>query len=69
MISIENYIDRDITQYAEDGQLEAPLEHAAFLLVGTWYQNRESVTYGTPNKVPHGLEYLLQSYVNVFTRP
>lgn len=66
--SIENHIDCDITQFVEDGQLDPPLEHAARLLVGTYYQNRESVTYGSILQVPQGYEYLLHPYINYESR-
>lgn len=42
-----------------DGLLPASVIQAMLLLIGTLYANRESVTYGTPHKVPHAYEYLL----------
>lgn len=62
--TIERHIDHCIDDFVEDGQLEAPLQHAALLLIGNYYQNRESVTYGQVLQVPHGYEYLLQTYVD-----
>lgn len=62
--AIENHIDHPIEDFVEDGQLEAPLQHAALLLIGNYYQNRESVTYGTVMQVPHGYEYLLHPYID-----
>lgn len=41
------------------GQLPASVIQAMLLLIGTFYANRESVTYGTPHSVPHAYEYLL----------
>lgn len=41
------------------GMLPASVIQAVLLLVGTLYANRESVTYGTPNVVPHAYQYLL----------
>lgn len=41
------------------GMLPASVIQAMLLLVGTLYANRESVTYGTPNVVPHAYQYLL----------
>jgi uncharacterized phage protein (predicted DNA packaging) len=61
--SIANHIDQPIENFLEDGQLDAPLQHAALLLIGTLYQNRESVTYGQCVPVPHGYEYLLHPYI------
>lgn len=43
----------------EDGELSPSVVHAMLLLIGTWYNCRESVTYGVPNRVPHAYEYLL----------
>lgn len=62
--TIEKHIDHCIDDFVEDGQLEAPLQHAALLLIGNYYQNRESVTYGQVLQIPHGYEYLLQTYVD-----
>lgn len=62
--SIERHIDHDITDFVEDGELDAPLEQAALLLIGNYYQNRESVTYGQVMQVPHGYDYLLHSYID-----
>jgi uncharacterized phage protein (predicted DNA packaging) len=62
--TIENHIDQPIDNFVVDGVLDAPLQHAAMLLVGNYYQNRESVTYGAVLQVPHGYEYLLQTYVD-----
>lgn len=42
-----------------NGMLPPSVLHAMLLLVGTYYANRESVTYGTPHEVPFGLSYLL----------
>ena len=43
----------------ETGMLPASVIQAMLLLVGTLYANRESVSYGSPVKVPHTYEYLL----------
>lgn len=64
--AIERYIDHPIADYLEDGQLIPDLQHAAKLLVATWYMNRESVAYGNPQKVPHSLEFLLQTYIDYY---
>lgn len=66
--AVENHIDQNIEKFVDDGKLDAPLQHACLLLIATWYQNRESVTYGAVLQVPHGLEYLLRPYVNMKTR-
>lgn len=43
----------------EKGMLPASVIQAMLLLVGTLYANRESVSYGSPVKVPHTYDYLL----------
>ena len=43
----------------ETGMLPASVIQAMLLLVGTLYANRESVSYGSPVKVPHTYDYLL----------
>ena len=67
--TVERYIDHDIDDYVEDGILEAPLQQACLLLISTWYQNRESVAYGAPMKLPHGVDYLLQTYIDYLPCP
>ena len=64
LAAIENHIDDRLENFVEDGQLDPPLKHAALILIGTYYQNRESVTFGTAMQIPHGYEYLLTPYVN-----
>lgn len=46
----------------EDGRLVRPLEQAQKLLVGTWYANRESVTFGAAKELPHAYQMLLDLY-------
>ncbi len=41
-----------------------PLQQAQLLLIGHFYANREAVSFGIPQKVPYGFEYLLQPYKN-----
>ena len=62
--AIENHIDQSLDNFVDDGQLDPGLQQAALLIIGTWYQNRESVTYGPAQQVPHCYEYLLNQYIN-----
>lgn len=63
--AIENHIDHSIEQFCHDGVLEAPLQHAALLLIGTWYMQRESISIGHIVAVPeHCLDYLLMPYID-----
>lgn len=62
--AVENHIDCPIDRFVDDdGELEAPLLHACLLMIGTLYQNRESVSFTQGYKVPHAYEYLLQPYI------
>lgn len=69
----EDAVRRDLNLYSlkeiEDctGMLPASVIHAMLLLIGTLYNNRESVTYGAAHPVPHAYEYLIslaRNYVN-----
>ena len=46
----------------ETGMLPASVIQAMLLLVGTLYANRESVSYGSPVKVPHTYDWLISLY-------
>lgn len=57
----------------EQGEIKADIQHAILLLVGSFYANREAVTYGLPNKLPYAFQYLLDlnhdySYKNYHCR-
>jgi hypothetical protein len=66
--SIENYIDDDLSKYITDGEMDAPLQQAALMLITTWYENRAAVTYGTAMKIPHTVDWLLAPYINYASR-
>lgn len=59
--AVRNDLNLNSLSEIEDnaGMLPASVIQAMLLLVGTLYANRESVTYGTPNVVPHAYQYLL----------
>lgn len=59
--------DENLAKIYDSDQQEfkvSPLVQAQLLLIGHFYANREAVSYGVPNKVPFGFEYLLQPYKN-----
>lgn len=70
----EDAVRRDLNVYSlkelEDcsGMLPASVIQAMLLLIGTFYANRETVTYGNvPHVVPHSYEYLIalaRNYIN-----
>ena len=60
--AIGNELGKPLADYATDGTLPTPLQHAIKLLAGDLYNNRESVAFATPHEVPRTLDYLLQPY-------
>ena len=66
----EDAVKRDLNVPSLDclvdcrGMLPPAVIHAMLVLIRTLYNNRESVSYGTPHKVPHTYEYLLDLYRN-----
>ena len=60
--AIGNELGKPLADYATDGVIPAPLQHAVKLLAGDLYNNRESVAFATPHEVPRTLDYLLQPY-------
>lgn len=42
--------------------LPQPLKHAMLLYIGNMYDNRESVSFGSPRDIPFSYEYLTQLY-------
>ena len=41
------------------------IKHAILILVATLYANRESVSFGSPVKIPYTLDYLITPYQNL----
>jgi uncharacterized phiE125 gp8 family phage protein len=48
--------------YGDPCDVPRGLKSAMKLLIGTWYENRESVAYGQPYKVPDALDVLLGQF-------
>ena len=63
---VEKYLDNKLSVIVNDndGILPAPIYHAMLLLVGTWYMTRESISFGSPQQIPHGVDALLSCYKN-----
>lgn len=58
---VASHICRDLKELEVEGQLPSPLLHAMKLLIGTYYENRESIA--TIDKIlPHGYDYLVALY-------
>lgn len=66
--AVRNDLNLESLTEIEDttGMLPASVIQAMLLLIGTLYANRESVSFGTPNKVPHSYEYLLDLNRNYY---
>lgn len=58
--AVRTYLQTDLTTYVNgEGNIKPSIRHAIRLLVGTWYANRESVTYAQPHQLPDALTALL----------
>lgn len=66
--AVENHIQTPLSVLSNvfGGNLPSPVQHAILLLIGTLYQNRESVAFINAYKIPHSYEYLLQPYVKYY---
>lgn len=70
-LAVEKHIDYSLRKLAENngGQLPAPLIHAMLLMIGTFYQNRESVAFASSSPIPLAYEYLIALYQNYAPEP
>lgn len=65
---VERHLDNKLSAFsAGTGKIPKPVEQAILLLVGNFYENRESVTYGAASEVPLAYQYLLSLYKNYGT--
>lgn len=64
--AVERHLDRKLSEIAKDngGVLPPPIVHAMRLLIGEYYQQRESISYTATQVVPLAYEYLLTPYMN-----
>ena len=62
---VEVHIDRPLDSLLnEEGNLPSSLIQAMLLLVGTWYANRESVSFAGTYVLPHSYDYIIALYKN-----
>ena len=62
---VEVHIDRPLDSLTnEEGNLPSSLIQAMLLLVGTWYANRESVSFASTYVLPHSYDYIIALYKN-----
>ena len=61
--AIENEIERPLCSLVnEDGELPAPLHHAALLLIGSYYNNREAISSTKNYEIPLAYQHLIYQY-------
>lgn len=60
-ISVENFLERPLEEIMTGGFIPADLKHGMLLLLGTLYNNRESVVFTSIAALP-ALALLLQPY-------
>ena len=62
--SVEKRIQRPLKECEiEEGKLNPMLKHAILILAATFYDNRESVSFGQPKPVPYTLDYLIIPFI------
>ena len=62
--TVENKIQQPLTDVLDgDGNLPAPLKSAALLIAANLYANHEPTSFGTPQRIPYSLDYLIQPYI------
>lgn len=59
---VQKNIDVELSDLGET--LPTPLKQAMLLLIGNYYANRESVTFGAATPLPHAYEYLIALFKN-----
>lgn len=62
---VQRHIGYRFEDILVDGQLPMSIQHAMLLLIGHFYANRESVTFGSATVLPHAYEYILDLYTNL----
>lgn len=65
--AVENHIDQPIDNFVdENGELDPCLKQACLLLIGSYYQNRETESVGhLVVTIGHGYDYLLNPYIRM----
>lgn len=63
--AVEKHIDCDFsTLVDEEGMIPSPLLHAMLLLIGNFYQSRESIAFASTSELPLSYQYLLDMYTD-----
>jgi len=61
---VTKYLDCELTDLLDDGELPKAVKHAMLLFIGNMYKNRESTTNLTINVIPHAFDLLCDLYRN-----
>ena len=62
---VEVHLDRPLDSLEnEEGYIPSSLTQAMLLLIGTWYANRESVSFASNSVLPHSYDYIIALYKN-----
>lgn len=63
-LSVERHLACSLISLAEKhgGKLPQPIIHAMLLMIGSFYQNRESVAFASSSPIPLAYEYLISLY-------
>ena len=62
--AVIKHIESPLDNLLVNGDLPKPLKHAMLLLVGNFYDNRNSVSYTSVTELPLAYNYLLALYQN-----
>lgn len=61
---VTKYLDCELTDLLDDGELPKAVKHAMLLFIGNMYKNRESTTNLPVNVIPHAFDLLCDLYRN-----
>lgn len=61
---VEKHIDNSLEALSEGGELPPPLRHAMLLLIGNYYNTRESIAFVSSSEIPLSYNYLLDLFKN-----
>lgn len=64
--TLAGHLNVDTLEVYEDetGDIPSALKTAIKVITANFYQNRESIAYGQPYRIPYTLEFLIQPWKN-----
>lgn len=57
--AVAKNLNIDLSDVTKSNELPSSIVQSILLLIGNLYNNREAVTYSTPNEVPFAYNYLI----------